>query len=410
MGVVNGLNQPQNSHIIKYITLINYNNQRYDLTKVMQKMTIFESLITKKPYQHGTISVLDDNALHINLPIVGQEWLEVAFQTRLDGGIVGKTEFVKKYKITQIYNLQKNKDNNYQSLVMEFVSEGFWLSESNLFSKSYRQTVTSDIALDLMQEALGLTIEVEPTLYPRDWIIPNTTALDFLYRLSYESTSKENLSCDYRLYENLTGWHFKSLYTLGQQDFVQRLNANIDNTTDYDRLKADQLSKDVHFDLFDRIEGGYQVTVDELDTMQKRVIQSQIGYDKYVEEFPGLNPEKIYVGEVAPEYPTDMHYRLLPGNLAYASNRESDINQRLKRIMGRALLNSTEMTLRIPGNLDMKLGDTVYFNFTYEGLLDHTTSGKYLLCQIKHEITSQEYHMTVGIRKDSNIKGEKVES
>lgn len=409
MGVPNGLNQPQNSHIIKYINLVNFQDNKYDISRVMQKLTIFENMVGEQPYQHGTISVIDDNGLHINLPIVGQEWLEVSFQTRVDGGAVGEAEYVKRYKITQVYNLQKQKDNNNQALVMDFVSEGFWKSESNLFSKSYKQTVTSDIVTDIMENGLGLKIEVEPTLYPRDWIIPNTTGIDFIYRLTNESTSKDNLSSDYRLFENISGWHFKSLYTLGKAAFKKRLNANIDNISQFDRMKADAVSKDVHFDLHDRIEGGYQITIDEIDTIEKRAVNSQIGYDDYVTAFPTMNPEKIYVGKVAPEYPKDMHYRVLPGNSVYDSNRDSQVNQRLKRIMSRSLLNSTEMTLKIPGNIDLQLGDTVYFDFKYEDMIDHTSSGKYLLCQIKHEITMKDYHMIVNIRKESNIKGDKIE-
>lgn len=410
MGVVNGLGQPTNSHIINYIGLTSFQDKKFDLTKVMQKLVIYENLLGGQPYQHGSVTILDDNALHINLPIVGQEWLEISFQTRLDGGKVGDAKFTKKYKVNKVKNVQKQKDNNYQTLILEFVSEGFWLSESNLFSKSYRQTVTSDIVTDLMQNGLGLTVEVEPTLYPRDFIIPNTTAIDFIDYLCDQSTSKDNLSSDYRLFENIDGWHFKSLYTLGQADFTQRLNANIDNTTDYDRLKAKDLSKTTHFDLNDRIEGGYNITLDELDTVQKRAVKSQIDYDSYVAAFAGMNPEKIYVGQTAPEYPKDMHYRLSPGNSVYASNRTSDINHRLKRIMGRTLLYSSEMTVRIPGNIDLKLGDTVYFDFNYEGMVDHTTSGKYLICKIKHEIQQNEYNMTMTIHKDSYIKGEKVES
>jgi hypothetical protein len=40
----------------------------------MMKLTIFESMVDQRPYQHGMISMIDDNGLHINLPIVGQEW------------------------------------------------------------------------------------------------------------------------------------------------------------------------------------------------------------------------------------------------------------------------------------------------------------------------------------------------
>lgn len=410
MGLVNGLNQPQNSHTIKYINLINYQGNRYDLTQVLSKLTIYESLCTDRTYQQGTLVVLDSNALHVNLPIVGQEWLEIAFQTRLDGGVVGKSEFVKRYKVTQVHNIQKQKENNNQTLWLDFVSEGMWLSESNLFSKSYRQKVTSDLVKDLMEQGLGLGVDVEPTLHPRDWIIPNTTAFEFITRLTHESTSKQNLSSDFRFFENIDGWHFKSLHTLGLAIPIQRLNANIDNIKDYDRLKAGELVKNIHFDLNDRIAGGYHITLDELDTIEKRTIRSQIGYDQFVQEFPGMNSEKLYVGQVAPEYPTDMHYRIQPGNMTYQANRESNINQRLKRIMARANLAASEFTLKIPGNIDLKLGDTVYFDFRYEDMLDHTSSGKYLLCMIKHEITLTDYFMSVNIRKDSNVKGDKVEN
>jgi len=409
MGVPNGLNQPSNSHVIKYINLINFQDNKYDISRVMMKLTIYESMVDARTYQHGMISMIDDNGLHINLPIQGQEWLEVCFQTRLDGGIIGETEFLKKYKITQILNLQKQKENNNHVMVMHFVSEGFWLSESNLFSKSYKQALTSDIVTDIMENGLGQTIDVEATLYPRDWVIPNTTAIEFIQHLANESTSQSNLSSDYRFYENINGWNFKSMYTLGQAAFKQRLNANIDNVSEYDRLKADVASKDVHFDLADKVIGGYQITVDEIDTMEKRAITSQIGYDDYVAAFPTMNSEKVYVGTTAPDYPKDMHYRMEVGNSIYSTNRNAQVNQRLKRVMARALHNSTQMTLKIPGNIDIQLGDTAYFDFQYHGMVDQTAAGKYLICQIKHEMTSQEYTMTLGIRKESNIKGDKIE-
>ncbi|MND22625.1 hypothetical protein D3C76_271220 [compost metagenome] len=407
MGVANSITTPSNSHIINYCTLINYKNQKFDITQVMQKMIIYEDLIDRG-YQHGTISMLDDNALHLNLPIVGEEWLEVSFKTRLDGGFVGKDEFVKKYKITSINDLSKQKDNNNQVLVLNFVSEGYWLSETHLFSKSYAQTLTSDLVTDLMEQGLGLKIDVEPTLYPRDWVIPNIQAFDFIMRLTNESTSKDNLSSDYRFYENIDGFHFKSLYTLAQADFKQRLNANVDNVTDYDRLKADEHKKDVHFDIERQARGGLQVTIDELDTIQKRTIRSQLDYSGYRTAFKGMNPAPLYLGEL--DYPTDMYYRISSGNQAYQANRETDINQRVKRVMNRALMAATQCTVKIPGNIDLKLGDTVYFDFNFNGTIDQTTSGKYLICKIKHEIAQNDYFMTVNIRKDSNIQGEKVES
>ena len=407
MGVANNIQAPTSSHIINYCTLINYKDQKYDVTQIMQKLIIYEDLISKG-YQHGTISMLDDNALHLNLPMIGQEWLEVSFKTRVDGGYVGKDEYVKKYKIVSIADLSKQKDNNNQVLVLNFVSEGYWLSETHLFSKSYKQTLTSDLVKDLMEQGLGLTIDVEPTLYPRDWIVPNIQAFDFIYRLTNESTSKENLSSDYRFFENIDGFHFKSLYTLSQADFKQRLNTNVDNVTDYDRLKASEHKKDVHFDIERQARGGIQLTIDELDTIQKKTIRNQMDYSGFRTAFKGMNPESLYLGEL--DYPKDMYYRISSGNQAYQANRETDINQRVKRVMNRALLDATQCTLKIPGNIDLKLGDTVYFDFYYNNQIDQTTSGKYLLCKIKHEIALNDYSMTVNIRKDSNIQGEKVES
>ena len=407
MGVANNIQAPSTSHIINYCTLINYKDQKYDVTQVMQKLIIYEDLISKG-YQHGTISMLDDNALHLNMPIIGQEWLEVSFKTRVDGGYVGKDEYVKRYKIVSVADLSKQKDNDNQVLVLNFVSEGYWLSETHLFSKSYKQTLTSDLVKDLMEQGLGLTIDVEPTLYPRDWIVPNIQAFDFIYRLTNESTSKDNLSSDYRFFENIDGFHFKSLYTLSQADFKQRLNTNVDNVTDYDRLKASEHKKDVHFDIERQSRGGIQLTIDELDTIQKKTIRSQMDYAGFRTAFKGMNPESLYLGEL--DYPKDMYYRISSGNQAYQSNRETDINQRVKRVMNRALLDAAQCTLKIPGNIDLKLGDTVYFDFYFNNQIDQTTSGKYLLCKIKHEIAQNDYSMTVNIRKDSNIQGEKVES
>lgn len=407
MGVVNTIQTPSNSHVIDYVTLINYKDQKYDVTQVMQKLIIYEDLINKG-YQHGTISMLDDNALHLNMPIIGQEWMEVAFKTRVDGGVIGKDQFKKKYKIVSVEDLSKQKDNGNQVLVLNFVSEGFWVSETHLFSKSYKQQLTSDIVKDMMENALGLTIDVEPTIYPRDWVIPNIPAFDFIYRLTNESTSKENLSTDYRFFENIDGFHFKSLYTLAQADWKQKLNVGSSNVNEYDRLQAGEQKKDVHFDIERQARGGIQVTIDELDTIQKRVVRSQMDYAGFRTAFKGMNPESLYLGEL--DYPTDMYYRISSGNQAYQSNRDTDINQRVKRVMNRTLMDSGQNTLKIPGNIDLKLGDTVWLDFTYNGQIDQTTTGKYLICKIKHEIAQNEYSMTLNIRKDSNIQGEKVES
>jgi hypothetical protein len=407
MGVVNSIQTPSNSHIINYMTLINYNGQKYDVTQIMQKLIIYEDLISKG-YQHGSISMLDDNALHLNLPIIGQEFLEVSFKTRTNGGYVGQTEYVKKYKIVSVEDLSKQKDSGNQVLVLNFVSEGYWLSETHLFSKSYKSTLTSDLVLDLMQTALGLTVQVEPTLYPRDWVIPNIQAFDFIYRLTNESTSKENLSSDYRFFENIDGFHFKSLYTLSQADFKQRLTAGPANVVEYDRMQISDQKKDVHFDIERQSRGGIQVTIDELDTIQKRTIRSQLDYKGYRTAYTGMNPSPLYLGNL--DYPTDMYYRISSGNQAYQSNRETDINQRVKRVMNRTLLDSSQHTLKIPGSIDLKLGETIWLDFEYNGQLDQTTTGKYLICKIKHEIAQNEYTMTMNIRKDSNVQGDKVES
>ena len=406
MGVINTIQQPTNSHIINYCTLINYQDQKYDVTQIMQKLVIYEDLIGNG-YQHGTIAMLDDNALHLNLPLVGQEWLEVSFKTRLDGGYIGKTDYIKRYKITSIRDLSKQKDNSNQVLVLNFVSAAYWASESHLFSKSYSNALTSEIVYDLMKEGLGFEIDVEPTLYPRNWIIPNIQAFDFIYRLTNESTSKENLSSDYRFYENIEGYHFKSVYTLAAADFNQRLNININNVTEYDRLKVGEQKKDIHFDLPRQARGGIAMTYAELDTFQKRALTTDLDYTEFRVEFKGMNLESVYMDEL--DYPRDMHYRLGSGNQVYQANRESNINQRIKRVMNRALMDASEGTVKLPGNIDLKLGDTVYFDFTYNGQIDQTTSGKYLICKIKHEIALNDYNMTLNIRKDSNVKGEKVE-
>lgn len=406
MGVANGIQTPSSSHVINYVTLINYQNQKYDVTQTMQKLIIYEDLI-ERGYLHGTVALLDDNALHLNLPIIGQEWLEVSFKTRLDGGYMGTSEYKKRYKITAVEELSKQKDNNNQVIILKFVSEGFWLSETHLFSKSYKSILTSDLVVDLMKDGLGIEVDVEPTLYPRNWVIPNIQAFDFIYRLTNESTSKENLSTDYRFFENIDGFHFKSLYTLSQLDFKQRLNTNVDNVTEYDRLKAGEQRKDVHFDMEHQMSGGIQVTLDELDTIQKRTIRSQLDYTGFRTAYQGMNSEPIYLGEL--DYPTDMYYRLSSGNQAYQANRLTDINQRVKRIMNRTLMDSSQTTLKIPGNIDLKLGDTVWFDFSYNGTPDQTTSGKYLICKIKHEIALNDYSMTLNIRKDSNVKGDKSE-
>lgn len=407
MGVVNSIQTPSNSHIINFINLINFNGKKYDVSQIMQKLIIYEDLISKG-YQHGSISMLDDNALHLNLPIIGQEWLEVSFKTRTNGGYVGRTEYVKKYKIVSVEDLSKQKDSGNQVLVLNFVSEGFWLSETHLFSKSYKQTLTSDLVTDLMVTALGLTVEVEPTLYPRDWIIPNIQAFDFIYRLTNESTSKENLSSDYRFFENIDGFHFKSMYTLAQADFKQRLNVGAANVQEYDRLQASDQKKDVHFDIERQARGGLNVTIDELDTIQKRSVRAQSDYNAYRTAYTGMNPAPLYLGAL--DYPSDMYYRISSGNQAYQANRETDINQRVKRVMNRTLMDSSQHTLKIPGSIDLKLGDTVWLNFEYNSQIDQTTTGKYLICKIKHEIAQNDYNMTLNIRKDSNVQGEKVES
>ena len=121
-----------------------------------------------------------------------------------------------------------------------------------------------------------------------------------------------------------------------------------------------------------------------------------------------MNPSPLYLGNL--DYPTDMYYRISSGNQAYQSNRETDINQRVKRVMNRTLLDSSQHTLKIPGSIDLKLGETIWLDFEYNGQLDQTTTGKYLICKIKHEIAQNEYTMTMNIRKDSNVQGDKVES
>ena len=357
------------------------------LKKIFLELSFYESL--QSTFLKGEIILLDTFDLQVNFPLIGNETLSIVLTDQSKATSKELTFKIYKLEDEALYRGITNK----KILRLHFVSEEGITNEQVKISKKFSGTAESilgSLITNNMSSLKTLTTEATDSsvldIYANYW--RSTKVIDLVSK-----KSKSAAYSDYVFYEDIDGFHFKTLSYLMAQDIKQELLYSLvaKSTTSTHNIKMFKWNscfnvlEDTHLGLFGTTlyrphETNYSYTKTE-DTFK----------DKF-SEVTGLGKHLIYDAGLSTE---NSHVRV--------TFLDPDITA-VRNVSMKGLENY-KVNVKVNGDLDRRPGDIVKILFPVfdsSSYSNNNFNGKFLIMKIKHIIKNNgQYEQNLLLGKNA---------
>jgi len=197
-----------------------------DLLGSVMHVTFFESL--ENAAISGNILLTD----HVNLvaigPIIGQEFIKLKLRTPGMSGENGVIDFSKNVLVVTSMKTRDNIGNGQQAVLLEFSSAEMLKDQRTKLNSSYEGTC-SELFRKIMRSDLDCTKElfVEPSEGLKKIVFPNVRPIHAIHMLKRQAIARDGLNSPYIFYEDLKGFHFRSLASMYANPPVMKYTTSI---------------------------------------------------------------------------------------------------------------------------------------------------------------------------------------
>jgi len=393
------------------------NGTSVDITSLMVDLTIYEDLFSNT--MSGYVMVLDALDLISNLPLIGQELLNIEIRTPTIQNSIKKAFYI--YKLHSRSTSKRS-----QTYILSFCSQELIKSANTKVSKAFSGKI-SDTVVSIMKDSRYLdskeTLYVEPTKNSYSFIAPYWSPFETINWLTGKSLNEKGVP-NYLFYETNQSFEFVSADMLMRQSPVRQfIYSDIDANTVF----GANGDKDSKYSIVESVENG--MTFDYLRNLSAGMYASKlytydlttksikdVSYD-YLEEFDKsahLEKEPLHTNDLFRKRLSSLYFihsnSYQTGSFKNQGYRETFLqrNSLLQQ------LSAFKMCIKVHGRTDIKVGQVITFT-TIElrqiladelettGKSDYF-SGKYLITAIRHQIIAGRHTMNLEIVSDSFIK------
>ena len=393
--------------IVEKLTLYSTNGFSFDLRPIMVDFSVKESL--KDVFVSGNVSITESLNIPRFAPIVGEEYVHAVFYTPS----MKKVDYV--FSVSGISRrIVSNKNSTY---VINLVSTGLVLSNLKQISKSFDNMSYSDMAkvlyVDIFQTDRNSFI-YKDSRYKKKYVANYDYPANILTDLAYRTIDPEN-NANYVFYERLDNtYNFLPLVDEFPVKFeYTNFSSNISgihNLIEYSRIRNLEVNPSLNV-LKNLNTGVYGSESIEIDTVYKTMFHSSESYHGMFNKSPSLNqypllPQSQTIGrskgavQVFPKASYN-HDRIL--------NNENYREVLVHRDFQLNGIDSHSISIEVYGVSDRHVGDKVKILIQSPQATDIDTekydphmSGIYLVADITHMISSNQYITVMLLVKDSN--------
>jgi hypothetical protein len=307
-----------------------------------------------------------------------------------------------------------------QTYTLHFCSDEMISSQQILVSKSYKSAKIRDVVSDILLKELGTEpsriASLEQTSGNFDFIIPNYRPFEAIQWAAARGYDQKKFC--YFFFENKNGFNLTSLQTLIKQKPYKTLKYelknnerdpannkdsidNLDILNDFDMLNSIPngafASRMLMIDLFNQ---SYNFADYDLTSAESQ--QNLINKFKPVNSFKNSKNQTLFESK-------ESFFRTYLAINDTASEKSNDIkNWLLPRAMHMIILNHFRIRVTLPGDIEMKAGDVVNYEFPMfesankEGKkLDKKRTGKYLVAAVNHKFSNDIFETIAELVSDS---------
>lgn len=408
----------KNSFLLTGISLINSSGGSVPLNDYLLDFTIREDLFSNM--MTAEITLMDVNNLAGVFPIIGNEQVVAVFKTPKFSNREIKASFTC-VKIRDKVLTSPAKAQGYHLTLMSASAIG---GTNKKISGSYSGKI-SEIIKDVLDESLDAKV---------DTFISDTEGkfkLTFPFMSPYQAVAvaakkayykrKDFIDTNFLFYETLDGLNFKSLYEIKNQEPVTEINyypTNVEiGAVSEQSFNSGELLE-VHKS-FNRVSemsvGTYRSAITKYDLTNKEIQASVVGFEDIDVESNRLNKHTLTPDEMIYNRKGFTVNHVVP-HQAYAHDDIEDNSKAYEtfayRVMDFMRSNSNKITIRVAGNSDLSVGQTIYLDCPKPQVeqkdasdkSDPVISGKYIISAINHVLTKQDYYCNMELIKDSVIQ------
>lgn len=393
--------------------------REYDLKVQAKKIDIYESILY--PTIYAEIRIVDSIGLLNEFPIIGEEFVEIEFNTP-------GTDCTSKYTlfVNEIADKSMNETNKGESYTLRCVSKEVIDNAGILYNKKFKKEA-SDIIKDIFDNNFSGEKKIiynEPTRGIEEVLISNMRPLKAIDMVRRRATSKRYISSSYVFFENAKGFYFTTIEGLfernrkavGDKVFFFDKKPNIDSTAvDIRNILAYQ-----HVSLGNTVSkiqrGSFTNVVNRFDVMTGKYTAVPYTLNKGQDQFetadgadsPGLNSATFISKRNKKAAKTFV--------VPFSSDKnDTELAQKIAILQSfTELISSDLVRIHVYGDSACMAGDVIECKFPEPtGLekdrkINRLHSGKYLISSLRHMITLGDRY-THGMSFEL-IKGNYLES
>lgn len=397
--------------LVNNVTLISHLGEAVDLTAIFTQVELFESIFS--PTLSGNIIINDSTNLIKNLPIIGQEKLEISFASPL----FKEEPVVLSFNIYKIDNRVRVNERS-QIYSLDFISEHMIKDKLTKVSR-FIEGKSSDVIRKLLTMPWGLDSKKENEIELSEdivqFVVPNWSPVKSISYFTKRALNTNHNPC-YLFWEGIDKFYFVSLESLFKSDIISEFNvspkyigtispeANLRNIRQYNVSESFNILEDIS-------NGVYASSYLETDIIHRTINYKTYDYlenfkkQTHVEQFPML-PESDNLDKLNYTTQFESNISILDNEIdSFDRKKYSDWYLQRKSLMGQ--LKSLGITAYLKGNSNLRAGQMVKIHLpspepkSREQVWDDYLSGKFLVASVRHSFSQQNYNITAEFIKDS---------
>lgn len=377
-----------------------------DISSVVTQIEIYGSIF--EPTICGSLGIYDGSGDIQNLPVIGEELLEIEFQSP------GRKPFTKLMHVYFPDEMGFDPNGTHIQMMLHFVSVDDFQGKLANVNRGYKQNI-SNIVKGVLTDFTGTTrpLEVEDTKGIEHILIPGWDAWKTIEFLRGRAVSQKYNS-PYLFFEDQTGYNFMSyehliekrekmaeelIFTaesylpeagemvVGKSTVLQRQYRNVDQLsveTKSNTMKLVQAggasSRTMVFDVLDKTVKNIDVNYKDAKSIIKKPLGKNFNPSHTSDIFKVQRPTKIYL------IPLD------------STNPHATADQFGAKNMYAAILAETKIGFTTPGDSQLQPGDVFYFSApsrVNSKEPDKQISGNYIIANLRHGINGSQMFTTI---------------
>jgi hypothetical protein len=294
-------------------------------------------------------------------------------------------------------------------------------SEQLMISKAYKTTKIKDVVSDILLKELSVEPQriasLENTSGSFDLIIPGYRPFEAIQWVTARGYDQKKFC--YFFFENKNGFNLTSLQTLIKQKPYKTLKYELKNADGADpalnKDSIDNFSIVNDFDMLTSISNGsfssrllsIDIFTQKFENIDYNILTAE-NQGNLINKFKPVNTFKNSKNETLFNSPFSFFRTYLTINDT-VSEKSNDIKFWMQpRAMHMTLLNHFKIQITIPGDIELKAGDIVNYEFpSFESAdksgkkLDKARTAKYLVASVNHKFSGDTFESIVELVADS---------